>query len=180
MTEKIKKVIEDLTKDCTQEEKAKILQIVTPGEPGNRKKRVKIDYSSAEFERIKPILDGILAAMREEKHSNNTSVRNLTKVEERSAEDLKRAAAQEGKYKTKAEQFKKQLEEAHIFREKHYKYGLELMKLRVLLELAQEQEAWEGITNAFNYGYMVGYKAAQRNARKKAKAAADDKGDLGA
>lgn len=151
MTEKIKRVIEDLTKDCSQEDKAKILQIVTPGEPGKRKKRIRMDYTSAEFERIKPILDGILAAMSEEQ---------------------KQLEAQEGKYKTKAEQFKRQLKEAHIFREKHYKYGLELIKLRVLLEIARDSEPWDAITNAFNYGYMVGYKAAQRNARKKAKAAA--------
>lgn len=158
MTEKIKNVIEELTRDCTPEEKAKVLQIVGPREPGKRKPRVKMDYTSEEFEHIRPILDGILAAISEEK-------RELEGV---LPSDPEKENPQEEK--NKAEQFKKQLEEANIFREKHYKYGLELYKLRVLLEIAQEQEAWEAITNSFDYGYMVGYKAAQRNARKKAKA----------
>ena len=176
MTEKIKRVIEDLTRECTQEDKAKILQIVTPGEPGKRKKRIRMDYTSAEFERIKPILDGILAAMSEEQRQLEKELRQ--KYEWKSEEERKKAAAaQEDRYKIKSEQFKKQLEEARKFRQKRFKYGLELVKLRYLLELEYAEE-WEGIINAFDYGYMVGYKAAQRNARKKAKAAADDKGDL--
>lgn len=170
MTEKIKQVIEDLTKDCTQEDKAKILQIVTPGEPGAKKKRVKMDYTSEEFERIKPILDGILAAMSQEQRKLEKVLK--IKYEWENEEERKKAAeAQEVQYKTKSEQFKKQLEEAHKFREKRFNYGLELAKVRYLYELEHTQE-WEGITNAFNYGYMVGYKAAQRNARKKKKAAA--------
>lgn len=174
MTEKTKRVLEELTKDCSQEDKALIFQIVDPGEPGKRKKHTKMDIESEQFERIRPILDGVLAAMRED----NTSVRNLTKVKRESrAEDLERAAAQEGKYKTKAALFKKQLKEARTFREKRYKYGLELNKLRVLLEIARDIEPWEAITNAFDYGYMVGYKAAQRNARKKAKAAGNKEGE---
>lgn len=170
MTEKIKRVIEELTKDCTQEDKAKILQIVTPGEPGKRKKSIRMDYTSAEFERIKPILDGILAAMNEEQKQLEATLK--LKYEWESEEKRKKAAeAQEAQYKIKSEQFKKQLEEARKFREKHYKWGLELHKYRYLRELERAEE-WEGITNAFNYGYMVGYKAAQRNARKKRKAAA--------
>lgn len=170
MTEKIKQVIEDLTKDCTQEDKAKILQIVTPGEPGTKKKRVKMDYTSEEFERIKPILDGILAAMSQEQRKLEKVLK--IKYEWENEEARKKAAeAQEAQYKIKSEQFKKQLEEAHKFREKRFNYGLELAKVRYLYELEHTQE-WEGITNAFNYGYMVGYKAAQRNARKKKKAAA--------
>lgn len=126
MTEKIKKLIEELARECAKEDDAKILQIAAPGEPG-----------------------------------------------EPSAEDLRRREALEKEYKTKSERFKKQLEEALKFRQNHFKYGLELAKVRYLLELERAEE-WEGITNAFNYGYMVGYKAAQRNARKKTKAAADD------
>ena len=171
MTEKIKRVIEDLTRDCTQEDKAKILQIVTPGEPGTPKKRVKMDYTSEEFERIKPILDGVLAAMSEEQKALEKELRTKYGYREPSAEDLRRREAMEKEYKTKAERFKKQLEEARKFRQKRFKYGIELAKVRYLLELERAEE-WEGITNAFNYGYMVGYKAAQRNARKKAKAAA--------
>ena len=168
MTEKIKRVIEDLTKDCTQEDKAKILQIVTPREPGTPKKRIKMDYTSEEFERIKPILDGVLAAMSEEQKALEKELRTKYGYREPSAEDL---AAQESKYIKKVEQFKKQLEKARKFREKHFKWGMELNKYRYLRELESAEE-WEGITNAFNYGYMMGYQAAQRNARKKKKAAA--------
>lgn len=166
MTEKIKKVIEDLTKDCTQEDKAKILQIVTPGEPGTKKKRVKMDYTSEEFERIKPILDGILAAINEEEREIKRALK--MRYKEPSAEEL---AALESKYNKKAEQFKKQLEKARIFREKHFKWGMDLNKCRYLVELERAEE-WKGVINAFNYGYMMGYHKAQEEARKKKKAAA--------
>lgn len=61
MTEKIQRIIEDLTKDCTNEEKAKILHIV-----GEKKTPVKFEYTNEEFERIKPIINGVLAAITEE------------------------------------------------------------------------------------------------------------------
>ena len=66
MTEEIKKIVEDLTKDCTQEDKAKIFQFVTPGEPGEPKSRVKMEYTEEEYNRLKPILDRILAAIDKE------------------------------------------------------------------------------------------------------------------
>ena len=166
MNKNIEKAIEELTKDCTQEDKALILQIVTPGEPGAKKKRVRMDYDSAQFERITPILDAILAAISSEQARLEKIYKE--RYEEPSAEDL---AAQEHKYIKKVEQFKKQLEKARQFREKHFKWGMELNKYRYLRELESAEE-WEGITNAFNYGYMMGYQAAQRNARKKKKAAA--------
>ena len=171
MTEKIKKVIEELTKDCTQEDKAKILQIVTPGEPGAKKKRVKMDYTSEEFERIKPILDGILAAISQEQRKLEKVLKIKYEWENEEARK-KAAAAQEEEYKTKSEQFKKQLEEAHKMSQKHYRSGLDFVKAHYLCELERAQP-WEGIVNAFNYGFMMGYKAAQRKNRKKTKAAAD-------
>lgn len=61
MTEKIQRIIEDLTRDCTNEEKAKILYIV-----GEKKTPVKFEYTNEEFERIKPIINKVLAAISEE------------------------------------------------------------------------------------------------------------------
>ena len=157
MTENLQRVFEELTKDCTQEDKAKILSIIAPLEPGRRKKRAKVELTPEEIDRINPILKEIAAAIGEE----------IRKQEALLPEELKKERNQD--INKKVEQFKKQLIEAHIFREKHYKNGLELLKLRVLLDIANKKGAWEAITNVFDFGYMVGYKAAQRNARKKEK-----------
>lgn len=83
-----------------------------------------------------------------------------------------RSEDQSPKFKIKSEQFKKQLEKARIFTNRHYKNGLQYYKLRVLWEIAENHGIWEAITNTFNIGYLQGYQAAQRNARKRAKAAA--------
>ena len=171
MTENLQRVFEELTKDCTQEDKAKILKIVEPGETGQPKERAKVELTNGEIERIKPILDKFLEAIDKEKEQLEQLA--LASSQIKCAEDLKKAAAaQEEEYKTKSEQFKKQLEEAHKMSQKHYRSGLDFVKAHYLCELERAQ-AWEGITNAFNYGFMMGYKAAQRKNRKKTKAAAD-------
>jgi hypothetical protein len=163
MTEKIRKAIEELTKDCTQEDKAIILQIVTPGEPGAKKEPLKMDYTSAQFKRIAPILDDILAAIREDK-------KNVLKTGSWKP-SAQKTEAEEEKHKIWAEKFQKQLEKARNFRRNHYKNGLELNKCCYLYELERAEE-WRGIENAFNYGYMMGYRKAQEEARKEKKAAA--------
>ena len=168
MTENLQRVFEELTKDCTQEDKAKILKIVEPGETGQPKERAKVELTNGEIERIKPILDKFLEAIDKELEQLAQASRQIERVE-----DLKKAAAaQEEEYKTKSEQFKKQLEEAHKMSQKHYRSGLDFVKAHYLCEL-ERAHPWEGIVNAFNYGFMMGYKAAQRKNRKKTKAAAD-------
>lgn len=96
MTETIKRVIEDLTKDCTQEDKAKILQFVTPEEPGKDKERVKMDYTPEEAEKITPILEEIAAALKEEKENLAKLLRKEYGEKPARGEDLKKAAAKEG------------------------------------------------------------------------------------
>ena len=159
MNENIKRTIEKLTRNCNQEDKAIILQIVTPGEPGTNK-NIEVDFENGQFERIEPILEEILAAISEEEKRINKVLK--TRYKENIKEKLE---DQEERYKTRAAKFKKQLEKARVFTEKNNKTGLLFEKGRYLYELEQTKE-WEGIINAFNYGYMMGYQKAQHEAQK--------------
>ena len=62
MNKNIEKTIEELTKDCSQEDKEIIVQIVGSGEPGAERK----DLTEEQIERILPILEKVLAAISEE------------------------------------------------------------------------------------------------------------------
>lgn len=62
MTEGVRRVFEELTKDYNQEEKEQILQIVEPGEDGRQKER-RIDI---EPEKVLAILEGIRAEIDKE------------------------------------------------------------------------------------------------------------------
>jgi hypothetical protein len=65
----------------------------------------------------------------------------------------------------KIEKFKKQLKRAYIFRSKHFKDGIPVYKIGYLYELENEKP-FEGVTSAYDLGYMAGYQAAQRRANK--------------
>ena len=65
------------------------------------------------------------------------------------------------KYNNQIEKFKNQLNKAHAFREKRYSCGLPLHKIGYLYEL-EHMQPLEGITQAYDLGYMMGYQAAKR------------------
>lgn len=92
MTDKIQRIIEDLTRDCTKEEKAKILHIV-----GAKKTPVKFEYTNEEFERIKPIINKVLDAISEEEEE----LKRILKI--RYEEPIEREAANQGEIKSPLE-----------------------------------------------------------------------------
>lgn len=101
--------------------------------------------------------------MNKRNKNHNTKIILFTPVE------LKPRAEDQGALKRdaiKIEKFKEQLNRAYIFRSKHFKKGIPIYKMGYLYELENEKP-WEGLTNAYNLGYMAGYQAAQRRANKK-------------
>ena len=65
----------------------------------------------------------------------------------------------------KLTRFKDQLQKAYRFRDKHFRNGIPTWKIGYLFEL-EHIKPWEGITNAYNIGYMMGYKAAKRDMKR--------------
>lgn len=183
MTENQRRAFEELTKDFTQEEKAEVLIFVEPGE-GNREKRAEIEKNKEKLARYLIVLEGVYDAITEDllKLSREAVVFSAMRREYKPAgeEDLKENRQEESpineKERAKRQQIRKQLEKAQKFREKYFKYGLDLGRANYLYEL-ECREPWEGVTRSFDLGYMMGYKAAQRRARQKAKAAANQEGE---
>lgn len=62
--------------------------------------------------------------------------------------------------------FKEQLQKAYKFRDKHFRNGIPIWKIGYLYEL-EHLKPVEGVINAYNLGYMMGYQAAKRDLKKK-------------
>lgn len=158
MNEKIKKVIEDLTRDCSPEDKEKILYLAAPEE---HEEGIKLDFTEEEQNRLMPILDQLITNLEsnnKELDAEYKSIFQELKAEEQAANESKKLF----------EKFKMQLEKARKFRQSHYKIGLRTDKACYLLRI-EHNSGIEGIINAFDYGYMLGFKAAQKEAREKLK-----------
>lgn len=183
MTENQRRVFEDLTKDFTREEKEEALIFVEPGE-GTQEKKAEIEKNKEKLARYLIVLEGVYDAITEDllKLSREAVVFSAMRREYKPAreEDLKESRQEESPIneneRAKRQQIRKQLEKAREFKEKHFKYGLDLGRANYLYEL-ECREPWEGITRSFDLGYMIGYTTAQRRARKKAQAAANQEGE---